>query len=290
MSHNDPFDRTDVVRSNDLMRLAATLDVPTPTKTPALWHWTSFLDSSPTSTLGPDGHPRSGGLIPDPPHPRRMFAGGRMSIVEPFPTDVPIRRRATVGPMVPKQGSRGPLALVTVSFEYLLDGRCIATEEQDLVYLPFATAEPRIAAREPGKPAVEASATSRGASTDGLTAIAEDDSESLSFTTSFTEPALFRFSSLTFNSHRIHYDRQYAIETEGHEDLVVHGPLLIVRLLDLVRQARGDTAISTLSFRAKAPTYVNRSVTFSAAITDRAAKLTARDERRVLMDADVQLR
>jgi hydroxyacyl-ACP dehydratase HTD2-like protein with hotdog domain len=286
MTRSDPFDRTDVVRLADLERLAATLDVPSPVQTPALWHWTSFLDRSPTSTLGPDGHPRSGGLIPDPPHPRRMFAGGRMRIDEPFPTDVPIRRRAEVGPVVHKSGSLGPLALVTVNFDYLVDGRSIAQEEHDIVYLPnpdTETSKPPTAARPPEPTPV---AVTAGRSTEDV----PGEEPGISVTTSFNEPALFRFSALTFNAHRIHYDRRYAIETEGHQDLVVHGPLLVIRLLDLVRAERGDAAVAELSFRLKAPTYVGRPITFAASLSDADATLVARDGDRVLMEAAVKLR
>lgn len=288
MSHFNPFDRTDTIRIQDLERLAATLNVPAPESTPALWHWTSFLDGTPTASLGPDGHPRTGGLIPDPPYPRRMFAGGRMRFSEPLPTDVPIRRRATVGPPVAKEGSKGPLALITVQFDYLVEGQVIATEEQDLVYLPSEPpARPRGA--DERRAASSDDSTSRDAAPDRVQDRREGE-EHLSVTESFSEPALFRFSALTFNSHRIHYDRTYATETEGHVDLVVHGPLLAIRLLELVREARGDTAVAALSFRAKAPTYVNRPVTFAAALREDHATLVARDGDRDLLELKVDLR
>lgn len=290
MTPPDPFDRTDIVRSADLERLAASLDVAIPIRTPALWHWTSFHERSPTSGLGADGHPRAGGLIPEPPYPRRMFAGGRMRMSEPFPTDTPIRRRAEVGPVVNKVGSRGPLALVTVAFEYFVDGRSIAQEEQDLVYLPFEDSQPSKGSVE-GRPAPSPQSSMQATVSEAVSeAGARRGAKSLSVTTSFNEPALFRFSALTFNSHRIHYDRTYAVEIEGHQDLVVHGPLLVIRLLDLVRAECGDEAIAELSFRAKAPTYVGRPIAFSGSLTDIDATLVAQAGNRVLMEASVELR
>ena len=287
MSHCDPFDRTDTIRIQDLDRLAATLNVPAPERTPALWHWTSFLDGAPTASLGPDGHPRTGGLIPDPPFPRRMFAGGRMRFNEPLPIGVPIRRRATVGPAVAKQGRNGPLALITVQFVYLAEERVIATEEQDLVYLP---AEPPVRSRGDERLAAFGNNFASCAAAPDRVQERREGENFLSHTESFSEPALFRFSALTFNSHRIHYDRTYATETEGHVDLVVHGPLLAIRLLELVRAARGDAAVATLSFRAKAPTYVNRPVAFTAALREHDATLVAKDGDRDLLELKASLR
>lgn len=285
---DDPFDRTDMIHRGDLQRLAATLDAPGPDRTPPLWHWTSFLDRSATATLGPDGHPRSGGLIPDPPFPRRMFAGGRLTLREPLPIDAPIRRVATVGPIAHKEGSRGPLALATVSFDYEVEGEILAHEEQDLAYLPAPT--PAVSGRNRTAPKPEA-APAQGRESDGTADPASDDGvEEISDTAEFGEAALFRFSALTFNAHRIHYDRDYTVGTEGHPDVVVHGPLLIVRLLELVRRRHGDAAVASLAFRAKAPTYVGRKLDLSARLTDREAILAVRDAGRLIVDARVELR
>lgn len=283
MTPTDPFDRTDVIREDALARLAATLDVPEPARTPALWHWTAFLDRSTTASLGPDGHPRASGLVVDPPYPRRMFAGGRMHLTRALPAEIPIRRIARVGPVTEKRGSRGPLAIVTVGFDYLVEGEHVATEEQDLVYLPWV--EPETEAR----PSV-ARSTAAVDATEDATMVPGDRGDVLSFTTSFSEVALFRFSALTFNGHRIHYDREYAVETEGHEELVVHGPLLIMRLLELLREPFGDDAVASLAFRARSPTYVGRPISFTARVDGRSVALEAREGVRLLMEATAELR
>lgn len=276
MSAFDPFDRTDVVHSGDVARLAATLDVPTPVAVPPLWHWTSFLDRSATATLGLDGHPRGGGLISDPPYPRRMFAGGRMRWDTPLPLDTPIRRTASVGEVVHKEGGRGPLAFVTVEMTYSVDGQRLAVEEQDLVYLPATPPPSPAAAPSSGQPSAPDEP--------------EGPAPDLSVEVTFHETALFRFSALTFNTHRIHYDLPYTRDVEGHPGLVVHGPLLVMRLLDVVRDAHGDDAVERLAFRAVAPTYCGATVGFAGWHADQDVRLEASDGGRTLMKADVTLR
>jgi 3-methylfumaryl-CoA hydratase len=230
--------------------LAATLDVSPPDTVPPLCHWTSFLDRSPTATLGPDGHPREGGLIPDPPYPRRMFAGGRMRWNAPLPLDTPIRRTTTVGEVVRKEGGRGPLAFVTVEMTYSVDGQPLAVEEQDLVYLPDAPQSPAPVPNGAKAPRVE---EAPGATPDLFASV------------TFHETTLFRFSALTFNTHRIHYDLPYTRDIEGHPGLVVHGPMLVMRLLDVVRAAHRNDMLPRLPFvagpgghRAKPCTVVRR--------------------------------
>jgi len=275
MSAADPFDRTDVVRSDDVARLAATLDVPGPAGVPPLWHWTSFLDHSATATLGEDGHPREGGLIASPPHPRRMFAGGRMRWHAPLPVDTPIRRTAKVGGIVHKEGSRGPLSFVTVELSYSVDGEVLAVEEQDLVYLPAVA---------PSSSSGAAAASPAPAPRD------ERPAPDLAAEATFHETTLFRFSALTFNTHRIHYDLPYARDVEGYPGLVVHGPMLIMRLLDLVRDAYGEDAIERLSFRAVAPTFCGSTVRFAGRRLDRDIALEADRDGTTLRKADITLR
>jgi 3-methylfumaryl-CoA hydratase len=275
MSTVDPFDRSDVIHSGDVARMAATLDVPTPAGVPPLWHWTSFLDRSATGTLGPDGHPRQGGLIAEPPHPRRMFAGGRMRWDAPLPLDTPIRRTASVGEIVHKEGSRGPLAFVTVELRYAVDDQVLAVEEQDLVYLP-ETAQPSGGSAPAAAPAASAEPT--GPAPD------------LRAEATFHETTLFRFSALTFNTHRIHYDLPYTQEVEGYPGLVVHGPMLIMRLLDVVREAHGDDAVASLAFRAVSPTFCGSTVAFVGHRADDGYALEAQHAGRTLMKADVTLR
>lgn len=267
---DDPFDRTDTIHPGDVRRLAATLDVPTPEGVPPLWHWISFLDRSPTSSLGEDGHPRRGGLVEQPPHPRRMFAGGRVRWARPIPSGVPVRRTAAVGELVHKEGSRGPLAFVTISLTYSLDDQVLAVEEQDLVYLP---ASDPITPTATMRPAEEAARP-----------------PDLLERAAFSETALFRFSALTFNSHRIHYDLRYALDVEGYPGLVVHGPMLIIRMLDVVRSVHGENAIAELSFRALAPAFCGSIVDLFGWRDGPRIDLVASHEGRALMKAAVTLR
>lgn len=275
MSEADPFDRTDVIRRDALDRLAATLDVAHPTHVPPLWHWISFLDTNPSSSLGSDGHPRAGGLIPSPPHPRRMFVGGRMRILSPFPVGTPIRRIARVSDVVRKEGDRGPLAFITVHLTYSAQGRILALEEQDLVYRPAPTGPAE-------------SARAQGTGSDAV-AIPEGEPE-LKGEVTFTEPLLFRFSALTFNTHRIHYDLSYARDVERYPGLVVQGPLLIIRLLEIVREAYGDVAVEELSFRAVEPCFCGSTVALSGRSEGAGIRLAATNGGVTLMAADVRLR
>lgn len=267
---DNPFDRTDTIHPGDAQRLAATLDVPAPEGVPPLWHWISFLERSPTSSLGEDGHPRRGGLVEHPPHPRRMFGGGRVRWTRPIPAGVPVRRTASVGELVHKQGSRGPLVFVTISLTYSVDDQLLAVEEQDLVYLPSSgPATPTTVIR----PAEEVARP-----------------PDLHERATFSEAALFRFSALTFNSHRIHYDLPYARDVEGYPGLVVHGPMMIIRMLDVVRSVHGEDAISELSFRALAPTFCGSTVDLSGWRDGSRIDLVASHEGRALMKATVTLR
>lgn len=276
----DPANRVDVVHGGDLVRLAATLDAPRPDAgvVPPLWHWTSFLERSPSATLGEDGHPRSGGLIADPPYPRRMFAGGRLRWHARLPSDVELTRLAEVGEIVRKEGRNGPLAFVTVTLRYLAAGIEVLTEEQDLVYLPE---------RDPAAPPAAAAPETP----------AQDEVPPLwSETVTFDQVQLFRYSALTFNAHRIHYDVPYATGVEGYPGTVIHGPLLITRLLEPVRLRFGTDAVASLSFRAKSPAFCGTPVEF-VGFADGAAddggpryRLVARRGGLTLMEADVTLR
>jgi 3-methylfumaryl-CoA hydratase len=278
----DVHARTDLVASGDLRRLAATLDAPAPTTSaPPLWHWTSFLEQAGTATLGPDGHPRAGGLVEHPPYPRRMFAGGRMSWQRDLPLDTPILRRAVVGEAVHKEGRQGPLAFVTVAFTYLVDGQELATEEHDYVYRPDAEPTPPTGgstpAAAPARPAV-------------LEPADDEPAADWEASATFGPTHLFRFSALTFNAHRIHYDLPYATGVEHHPGLVVHGPLLVIGLLELIRTAHGPDSVASLSFRAVSPAYAGDPIRFLGREGDGVIHLEAKRGRDTLMTADVTLR
>jgi 3-methylfumaryl-CoA hydratase len=199
---------------------------------PPLWHWFYFLPKAPQSRLGPDGHPQRGGFMPPIELPRRMFAGARLRFAAPLIVGRPATRRALIRDVSEKQGRAGRLAFVTVVYSIEQDGRTCIEEEQDIVY------------REPGSP-VAAPVTRE---------LPPVPANAWTRTVQPDPTLLFRFSALTFNAHRIHYDRPYATGVEGYPGLVVHGPLTAMLLLELVR-ANAGRPVTGFSFRGQAPLF-----------------------------------
>lgn len=223
---------------------AAVLDRPAPAERaelPPLWHWFYFLDHPDQSELGEDGHPAGGGFLPPIPHRRRMFAGGRWRRHRPLRLNDQVTRRASVSAVQVKTGRGGELAFVTVRYEFFADDRLAVTEEQDIVYRS-----------QPGP---------GGGPGPAPTGVPEQRPEADWALRLTPDPAmLFRFSALTFNAHRIHYDQPYATAVEGYPGLVVHGPLLALMLVELPRRHRPDIAVTTFSFRLRRPTFVDRPI------------------------------
>jgi 3-methylfumaryl-CoA hydratase len=199
---------------------------------PPLWQWFFFLPRAPQSGLGPDGHPQRGGFLPPIDLPRRMFAGGRMRFLKPLLVGKPARRRSVIRDVSEKEGRTGKLAFVTVAQSIHQDGEVCLEEEQDIVY------------REPGAPVAAP----------GSAGLAPAPAGSWSRTVTPDPTLLFRFSALTFNAHRIHYDRTYATTVEGYPGLVVQGPLTAVLLMELVR-AHAYRPVTAFAFRAQAPLF-----------------------------------
>ncbi len=234
-----PIDAHDVISAERAAQLAATLDLETAPGAgdplPLLWQWVHFLDWPRTEELGPDGHPRNGHFLPPIPHRRRMFAGGRLAVTEPLIIGEPAMRHSEVLKTAVKHGRTGELLFVTVRHTYRQGDAVRIVEEQDLVYrsddgasTPFARVSAPLP--PPQTPWVEHPQT---------------------------HPALlFRFSALTGNAHRIHYDEAYTTSTEGFPALVVHGPLLAVYLAELVRAKVPDRAIGDFTFRLQKPVFV----------------------------------
>lgn len=199
---------------------------------PLLWHWFYFLPRAPQSRLGVDGHPERGGFLPPIPYPRRMFAGARLRLHRPLTLGAPARREGVIRNVTTKSGRSGSLAFVTVGYSFFQGDTLCIEEEQDIVY------------REPGLPVpapapVELPPPPVGA----WSRVVTPDSR-----------LLFRFSALTFNAHRIHYDRDYATQEEGYPGLVVHGPLTAILLLELVR-FNATRPVAGFSFRGQAPLF-----------------------------------
>lgn len=199
---------------------------------PPLWHWFYFLPRVPQASLGVDGHPQRGGFMPPIPFPRRMFAGARLRFHAPLLLGQPARRVATIRDVRLKTGRSGSLAFVSLHYGYYQGDLLCIDEEQDIVYRepgPVLPAPPRV-----DWPPLPAAACARIVTPDPR--------------------LLFRFSALTFNAHRIHYDRPYAIDEEGYPGLVVHGPLTAVLLMELLRR-QVARPVKAYSFRGLAPLF-----------------------------------
>ena len=196
---------------------------------PPFFHQLYFWAPEPAARLGRDGHPQTGiGLIPDMGLPRRMWAGGRLEFHAPLRAGQQAEKRSSIETTARKDGRSGPLAFVTLRHEVRQGGAPVLTEWQDLVYRQ----DPAPGAPAPVPP---------------MAATDEDAAEPASFDST----ALFRYSALTFNGHRIHYDLDYARDVEGYSGLVVHGPLLAQLLMLLAERQLGR--LSRFAFRATAP-------------------------------------
>jgi 3-methylfumaryl-CoA hydratase len=236
----DWIGRTDeaeeVIPLTPALAAAAILEDSTPfaigSQLPPLWHWFYFLPKVPQSLLGADGHPRRGGFMPPIDLPRRMFAGARIRFPQPLIIGRPATRQSVIRDVSTKEGRSGRLAFVTVAHTIRQDGAVCVEEEQDIVY------------REPGTPVAAPTVVDLPAVPTG----------SWTRTVKPDPVLLFRFSALTFNAHRIHYDRPYATAVEGYPGLVVHGPLIAVLLLELVRR-QPESSVTAFAFRALAPLF-----------------------------------
>ncbi len=231
----------DSITAASLAALSATLDrddpAPAPgTAVPPLWHWLYFLPHARASEIGPDGHPRRGGFLPPVPLPRRMWAGGRLSweASNPLRVGQQVQRQSTIESVKHKAGRTGELLFVLVRHRLSNVNGLSLTEEHDIVYR--SAAQPGEAAPAPQRPPLDGQAAwSR--------TIVPDD------------VLLFRYSALTFNGHRIHYDRKYVTEVEGYPGLIVHGPLIATLLLDLLRRQLPQAQVTRFEFRAVRPTF-----------------------------------
>jgi 3-methylfumaryl-CoA hydratase len=248
----------DQVTRFPIAALSATLDRDDPPPQqgdplPPLWHWLYFLPTARQSILGPDGHPARGGFLPPVPLPRRMWAGGRFTFHQPLRVDEFMTRTSTVQDVTVKHGRNGALCFVLVKHEIHGQNGLALVEEHDIVY------------RDNPHPN-EAPATPRPTRTDDLWKREIHP----------TDPLLFRYSALTFNSHRIHYDRRYVTETEGYPGLIVHGPLIATLLLDLLRHNTAQP-LTAFRFRAVSPLFDIAPFSVHGVPDDRGAALWARN-------------
>lgn len=195
-------------------------------------HWCLSPLLAPTSELGPDGHPARGGFLPPVPLPRRMWAGGSLTYLGRFLVGQTVSRRSRVEDIRLKQGRTGPLIFVTVEHVYNVGSQVLLRERQDIVYRDMPRQDD-VAGDPVAAGSAEPSEVSRSYRADA--------------------PLLFRYSALTFNSHRIHYDRSYCIDEEHYSGLVVHGPLQATCLLQLGIEQKGWPL--SFAFRGQAPLF-----------------------------------
>lgn len=202
---------------------------------PPMWHWLAFNPRVRQRDIRADGHPATDPFAPPVPWARRMFAGGTTVFHAPLPADAEIVRLSQVGSVDRKQGRAGSLVFVGIDHELRVDGVLAAEERQDIVYIA------------PGDAAADS----------GAARAPEREAGDWDFQRPFPiDPVrLFRFSALTYNGHRIHYDRTYATTVEGYPGLVVHGPLQAIALLELLRAELDGPAVGSFSFRALRPAF-----------------------------------
>jgi 3-methylfumaryl-CoA hydratase len=232
----------DCARRDVAERLAATLDVPVGTVLPALWHWALFLDPVPASLLGGDGHRAKGQLMDtDPGLPARMWAGGSVTFHRPLDLDTDLERESRILDITEREGRSGRLRFVKLQHLIFAGDDLAIEEEQDLVY------------RAPGAPPAAACAAPPAPPRAHLRTITPD------------EILLFRFSALTFNAHRIHYDRAYATSVEHYPGLVVHGPLQAILLAGHLEASASPAAvIRHFAYRGHSPAFANRELRLEA--------------------------
>ncbi|MES2537454.1 MAG: MaoC family dehydratase N-terminal domain-containing protein [Pseudomonadota bacterium] len=199
---------------------------------PPLWHWMNFLPVHRQSAIGPDGHPLRGHFLPPVPLPRRMYAGGRLQFHHPLRVGDAITRVSRIVDVSMKEGRTGPLVFVLVRHEISNAEGVALTEEHDIVYRDNPNPDDA-----PPKPQ---------AAPLGHQWVREIHPD---------EVLLFRYSALTLNGHRIHYDRRYVTEVEGYPGLIVHGPLIATLLFDLLRRNLPDATVTNFSFRAVKPLF-----------------------------------
>ncbi|MFC5902107.1 hypothetical protein [Streptomyces zhihengii] len=255
---------SDSLCSGPVAALSALLNLPAPVATagdplPPLWHWLHFPRWPAHCELGADGHPLHGRFLPPVPQRQRMLAGGRCEITEPLRLGEPAERTSSLAAVTSKPGRSGEMLFVTERREFRQGGRLRLVEEQDVVYR-----------------------SGRGA---GQHPRVLDDSAYPDFDEPWhhslrPDPALlFRFSALTANAHRIHYDVPYCRDEEGYPGLVVHGPLLALLMFELIRLHVPSRQVRSLSYRLRMPVFAGEHLAACGAPSDDGADLRVATHR-----------
>jgi 3-methylfumaryl-CoA hydratase len=226
----------DLATEAPLQGLAALLDHDAPPwragEVPPLGHWLYFLPKARQSQIGEDGHPFRGDFLPPTPLPRRMWAGSRLEFLAPIPLGAAIERRSEIRDVAEKTGASGTMLFVTVRHAVFANGVQAISEEQDIVFREASTAPTPAPGPFAGAPGCDNARTMQADPTQ-----------------------LFRYSALTFNGHRIHYDRDYARDVEGYPGLVVHGPYMATLLMDHFLRRHPRAAVRKFAFRARRPIF-----------------------------------
>lgn len=230
-------EQCDVIDAGRAFRLQATLDDPFPQldagdALPPLWHWAYFWEQSRLSELGLDGLAVGAGLLPPVDLPRIMWAGSRVSFPASLIIGLEATRSSTILGISEKQVRSGRLCFVTLRHEVFQEGQLRIDEEMDVVYREASSGKEAL---PEGRPAPSDADWSREVEPDPV--------------------LLFRYSALSWNSHRIHYDRAYVTEQEGYPGLIVHGPLLATLMIDQLRRRLPEARVKTFTFGALRPVF-----------------------------------
>lgn len=266
---NNFVERTEMLLPEPAHALGGLLGVPVPDLAqdeglPLLWHWVYLLDRPAQGELGPDGHPLRGTIAAFPAlGRRRMWAGGRIRTSGPLRCGEPATKRSRVLSVLEKQGRSGPLTFIVVEHQILQRGQVVIDEQQDIVYREAASSASQLPAPPEDGPAAQPA--------DGDWVI--EISPSL----------LFRFSALTYNAHRIHYDRDYAMQAEGYPGLLTHGPLQALAMAEAARAAgchgyQNDSR-QQFHYRLTSPLFDHQGMVVSAASDQEALATAVRDIR-----------
>jgi 3-methylfumaryl-CoA hydratase len=250
--------------------LAAALDRAPPAagaELPPAWHWLYFLDAPAAAATGRDGHAATGAFLPPVPLPRRMWAAGNMELLRPLRLEQPAERSSVIKAVDAKDGKSGPLVFVTLEHRYSQDSQLCIREEQSLVYRAMPAAPQAL---PPGESAPSGAQWTRSVAADPV--------------------LLFRYSALTYNGHRIHYDRPYAMAQEFYPALVVHGPLLATLLLELAGAQLPRARLAAFRFRALRPTFDDAPFTLCGRRDGELLSLWSQDSQGLLcMSAEARL-
>ena len=246
-------------------QIALALDRPVPAAgeaLPHLWLWAHFVCGQVYAELGRDGHPGRGSFLPPLGSRNRMWAGGRVRFHEPLRVGAPAERQSTILNIEEKQGRTGALLFFTVQHDYVQEGRLCVSEEQDIVY------------RDPTPPKLEGSV--------------EPPARQWSATIEPSTVMLFRYSAVTFNGHRIHYDLDYVTKQEGYPGLVVHGPLIATHMLQACMDAHPGREVESLRYRGLRPLIAPRPFDVAGTLLDDgSAKLWAEQDGTLAHQAEL---